>query len=162
MADHLFPVSHIWSKTMTRTRFMFSSSRGFCWCFMLEGRPSQNALHQPTSPFHTSTSGLSHSQTHLHGLPYLSHTEGVSLTWNLHLCLSACAVCIQGKPAKNRSPCTASHSLTLLYCCSTAVTSQLYHWINIDTGGWLASSSWLSCPFCLWWLQKESHGLQLQ
>lgn len=68
-------LTFLWSETMIENRFMFSLSRGFCWCFV--------------SPFHTSASGLSHSQTHLHGLPYLSHTGGAP-TWNLHLCVFVC------------------------------------------------------------------------
>lgn len=63
------------SETMTETSFVFLISREFCCCFVSEGRPS---LSWPTPRFHTSVSGLSHQQIHLHGLPFLSHTEWVS------------------------------------------------------------------------------------
>lgn len=39
--------------------------------------PVRAALTRPTPPFHISVSGMSHSQTHLHGLPCLTHTGGL-------------------------------------------------------------------------------------
>lgn len=61
--------------------------------------PVRAALARPTPPFHICVSGMSHSQTHLHGLPCLTHTGGLQPETLMSVCVSE--VGDQGKPVRN-------------------------------------------------------------
>lgn len=94
------------SETAMEIRHIFSVSRGFCWCFELKGRPSQNALLAHFTFPYLCFRDESLTKHTCMGFPILVTQGGLQPETYIYACLYV--VGDQGKPVGKRVTCTVA------------------------------------------------------